>query len=96
MDGDDPIARHNADLQALLDACRGADVAESERLVRAFAGRYQPYLREIDIAFTARAFADPRWARRHPVAALALARRFRHERPGRRSLRQLWRPRFAG
>lgn len=96
MDGDDAIARHNADFQALLDACRGQDVAEAERLLREFSARYQPFVREIDIAFMARVLADPRWARRHPAAALALAWRFRRERPVRRSVRWLWRPRFAG
>ena len=100
MGEEDEMADYNAqyasDFKALCDAARGRDVVEVERLLRDFASTYQPRLREMDLALTARALSDAHWARRHPVSAIALAWRHRDSRPVHRSLLWLWRPRFAG
>lgn len=90
------IARYTSDYQMLCEDIRGRGVDEAERLVRDFASVYQPHFREIDVAFTARVLSDPRWGRRHPISAVALAWKHRDARPMRRSLLWLWRPRIAG
>ena len=90
------IARWTSDYRVLCESIRGRDVVEAERQVRDFARVYQPYAREIDLAFTARVLSDARWGRRHPISAVALAWKHRGARPFRRSLLWLWRPRFAG
>ena len=90
------IAQYASDFRALLDAARGRDVLEVEHLLRDFASIYQPHVREVDLAFTARVMSDAHWARKHPLSAIALAWRHRDSRPVHRSLLWLWRPRFAG
>jgi hypothetical protein len=90
------IARHTLNYRTLCEAIRGRDIDEAERLVRDFANVYQGHAREIDIAFTARVLSDARWGRKHPISAVALAWRHRDDRPMRRSLLWMWRPRFAG
>jgi len=90
------IAQHLAAYKALHNAARGRDVVEAERLVRDFASIHQPHAREVDLALLARVMSDPRWARKHLLSAIALAWRHRHAQPVGRSLRWLWRPRFAG
>jgi hypothetical protein len=96
-DDEDPaVASYNADWAALRDAARGRDVVEVEGLVRHWAGAYAAHLEDVDVALTARVLSDPHWSRKHPLAALALAWRHRRSRPVRRTLRWLWRPRFAG
>jgi hypothetical protein len=51
---------------------------------------------DFHIEVTARAMADLRWAPHHPIAALAFAWRHRDRGGFVRSLRAIWRPRFAG
>ena len=87
---------YNAEWARLWQEARGRDVAEAERLVREWAARCAPYAEEWDLQLLACVMSDPRWAQHHPVAALAMAWRHRRSRPVHRSLRLLWRPRFAG
>lgn len=86
------MARHEAAYDELWRSVRGADVAEAERLLHEYARTFAPYLPEVDRVFSARVMSDPRWARKHPLAAIALAWKYRDVRPLRRSLRLLWRP----
>jgi hypothetical protein len=92
----DPVAAYNADWTRLCDAARGRDVQEVEGLVREWASERAPHLEEVDLQSLARVMSDARWARKHPLSAFALAWRHRRSRPVHRSLRRLWRPRFAG
>ncbi|WP_146207328.1 hypothetical protein [Nocardioides silvaticus] len=96
MGDDDAAEAYNADLTQLFNAVRGRGVAEAEALLRDWAARHAPYMREVDVQILARVMPDAKWARRHPAAALALAWNYRRSRPMRRSLGMLWRPRFAG
>jgi hypothetical protein len=89
-------ARYTSDFRMLCEAIRGRGNDEAERLVRDFASVYRRHTPEIDIAFTARVLSDARWGRKHPISAIALAWKYRDDRPMRRSLLWLWRPRFAG
>ncbi len=90
------VAQYSSAFRVLCYSARGQDVVEAERLVRDFASTYQPHAREVELAFTARALSDPRWGRKHPMSAVALAWRHRGSQRMRRSLRWLWSPRIAG
>lgn len=98
MDEDEAvaIAAYNADWARLHDAARGRDVLEVEVLIRRWAGTHAPFMEDVDVVLLARVMSDARWARKHPVSAVALAWRHRRSRPIHRSLLWLWRPRFAG
>ena len=85
-----------ADYEALVREAPGSPVDVVEQRLRAFIAVYPTHSTDMDIAFTARALSNPRWGRQHPLRALALAVRFRHDRSIWRSLRWLWRPRWAG
>ena len=93
---DDAMSVYDADWARLRDAARGRDVLEAEALVRGWAGTHARYITDLDVALMARVMSDPRWSRRHPLSAIVLAWRHRGSRPVHRTLRQLWRPRFAG
>lgn len=94
---DDEAVRSHAEAHdELWASARGRSIAEVEEMLRDFAGTGAPYLRDIDVAFSARVMSDPQWGRKHPVAAVGLAWAHRDERSPYRSLRWLWRPRFAG
>ncbi|GEP37735.1 hypothetical protein NPS01_13980 [Nocardioides psychrotolerans] len=94
---DDEAVRSHAEAHdELWASARGRSIAEVEEMLRDFAGTGAPYLRDIDVEFSARVMSDPQWGRKHPVAAVGLAWAHRDERSPYRSLRWLWRPRFAG
>ncbi|WP_309649975.1 hypothetical protein [Nocardioides sp.] len=93
---DDAVRSHAEAYDELWASARGRSVAEVQEMLRDFSGTFAPYLRETDVAFSARVMSDPRWGRKHPVAALRLAWAHRGERSPYRSLRWLWRPGLAG
>ena len=91
------IADYTADWNRLCDAiARAEDVYAAERLVREFADAHGRWVSEVDVVFMARVMSDVNWARKHPVSALLLVWKHRHERPMGRSLLWLWRPRLTG
>lgn len=92
----DRVEQHNRAYDELWRTARGSDVVEVERLLREFTETWAPYAEHVDVVLQARVMSDPRWGRKHPLKALALAWRFRRSRPMRRTLRFLVRPRFAG
>lgn len=96
MADDDAVEAYNAQLAQVRQAMRGRSVAESEARLRAWAAQHAPYLREVDVQVQARVMSDPRWARRHPFAALALSWSHRRSRPVHRTLGMLYRPTIAG
>ena len=96
MSDDDAGERYNAELAQMLEAARGREVDEAERIVREWAARRAPYVEDCDLQLLARAIADPRWAQHHPLAAAAFAWKHRRSRPLHRTLKQLWRPTYAG
>ena len=97
MTGDDAMEAYNAALTDLVRTAPTLSIEEVEDRLRAL----NPALTrhpagELDVALGARGLVDPRWALRHPRAAVELAWRSRHVRSPLRTLRQLVRPRFAG
>ena len=96
MGQDEAMEHCNVEWARLRTSMRGLDVLEAEHVlgewVRARGLRFE----EIDVALMARVMSDGHWARKHPLSALALAWKHRGSRPLHRSLRWLWRPRFAG
>ena len=97
---DEAMARRNEEHgRAYAELWRwapGQEVIEVERRMREFTRAYAPYAREVDVVIQSRVMTDPRWGIKHPVSALALAWRFRSERPPRSTLRLFIRPRLAG
>jgi hypothetical protein len=95
-DLEEEIAKWHVDFERLVDSARGRGFGEVELLIRDWAATYAPLLPSVDIALMARVLTDRHWARKHPVAATALAWKHRDSRSPRRSLRWLWKPRFSG
>lgn len=90
------LAWYNAEFRRLFEGARGKDVGEVERLVRDFANGQGTRMQAVDVALMARFVSDKRWALKHPIAAVALAWKYRASRAPHRSLLWLARPRISG
>lgn len=90
----DAVAR---EWERIRKAAPGTSVATVESWLSDVKRKHDlPYWEDADLTLTARAFVDPKWGRKHPIAALGLAWRYRSEKKLSATLKFLWRPRFAG
>lgn len=93
---DPTITAYKDRFARLLSELRGQDEETAEALVREWAAEQRLRPGDLEVALMARVMSHPHWLRRHPVAAVALAWRYRAERPPHRTLHWLARPRITG
>ena len=87
----------STDWMRLWRTARGRPVNEVEHDSRELVARHELVgMDDYAIELTARAMADARWARHHPVDALAFAWRHRARGGFVQALRAICQPRFAG